>query len=696
MQKEGQGKKKANRLIHEKSPYLLQHAFNPVDWYPWNEEAFSKAKEEDKPVFVSIGYSTCHWCHVMEKESFEDDEVARLMNKAFVCIKIDREERPDLDSVYMTVCQIMGRNCGWPLNIIMTPEKNPFFAASYIPKDSRFGSSGMLDLIPQISQIWKSQRADLENLGKELRQKIESFEKRTPDNELGKNDIQSAYEKLSLRFDAEHGGFGSAPKFPTPHNLLFLLRYWNRSKEKKALDMVLKTLDSMRAGGIFDQIGFGFHRYSTDGQWLVPHFEKMLYDQAMLALAYLEAYQATGSPRFRVTAKEVLDYVLRDMTAPDGGFYSAEDADSEGEEGKFYVWTEEEVRSALPSEESEIATLLFGISLRGNFSERGENPSGKNILHLTTSFAGLAGKLQMPVDVLISKIAQIQRTLLSTREKRVHPERDDKVLTDWNGLMIAALARAGRVLEEKKFLDAAIKATNFVQQKLKTPEGVLWHRYAKGERAIQGFLDDYAFFAWGLVEVYQASLEESFKEEAFSTIGKMIEFFWDEREGGFYFTDKYRPAELPLQKQVYDGALPSGNSVALLDLLIASRLYADPRFEDMASRMSKTFAGEIRESPAAHTFFLAAIDFAIGPTYNVTLVGDQEEKDMKIMLNQLRENYLPHAVLLLKPPERTGLGFEQIGGNATAYICRNKTCFASTNKTDRMLELLEISKNPVQ
>jgi len=407
----------------------------------------------------------------------------------------------------------------------------------------------------------------------------------------------------------------------------------------------------------------------------------------------VEAYQATGSISYKNTAKEVLEYVLRDMTSPEGGFYSAEDADSEGEEGKFYVWTEEEIRRILPSEDAKAALSLFGVASRGNFSETGESPSGRNILHFVRPLEEMASGLQVSTDLLVSKIARIRKALFEAREKRVHPARDEKVLTDWNGLMIAALAKAGRALNEERYLEAAARAANFVRKRLRNSDSVLFHRYAQGERAIQGFLDDYSFFAWGLLEVYQASLEEEFKDTAFATIEKMTELFWDEKEGGFYFTPGKGADYMPKQKQVYDGALPSGNSVALLDLLLASRMSTDSRFENIADRMSKTFAREIRESPVAHTFFLCAVDLAVGPTYNVTVVGDPRNKDVKTMLKAFNDHYLPNAVLSMKSPERPGLGYEQIDGRATAYVCRDKACLAPTNKTDRMLELLEIREN---
>ena len=688
-----QHERKPNRLIHEKSPYLLQHAYNPVDWYPWGDEAFAKAKAEDKPLFVSIGYSTCHWCHVMEQESFEDDEVAQLMNEAFVCIKVDREERPDLDGAYMAVCQMMGRNCGWPLNVIMTPERNVFFAASYIPKSSRFGSAGMMELVPQIKEIWRTRRAELESIGEDLEHRIELFEKRTPAAEPGRDVLDDAFEKLTLRFDTENGGFGTAPKFPSPHNLLFLLRYWNRTGEKNALAMVEKTLRAMRLGGIFDQVGFGFHRYSTDSQWLVPHFEKMLYDQALLALAYTEAYQATSAGKFKVTAKEVLEYVLRELSSPEGAFWSAVDADSEGEEGKFYLWTKKEIEAALPPEDAAFAIRLFGVESAGNFSESGRGRTGKNILHFAKPLEEAALDLGLTVDAMIPRLAKIQKALFTAREKRVHPAVDDKILTDWNGLMIAALATASRVFGETSYLEAATNAATFILEKMRDTNGTLYHRYAKGERAVEGFLDDYAFLAWGLIEVYEASFEDRFLVAALGVTDAMTKRFWDEKDSGFYFSAEGSVEVLPRRKEVYDGAYPSGNSVALLNLLRLSRLTGNSYYEDLASRMIRTFAGEIRESPTAHTFFLCGVDFAVGPAYNVALVGDLSEANMKSMLATLRRHYLPNMVVSLKSPDRAGLGYETIEGKATAYVCRGQSCLPPTNSVEKMLEFLDRERN---
>ena len=503
---------KPNRLINEKSPYLLQHAYNPVDWYPWSQEVLEKAKAEDKPIFLSIGYSSCHWCHVMEEECFEDQQVADLLNQAFVCIKVDREERPDLDAAYMAVCQAMGRSCGWPLNILLTSKLNPFYAASYIPKYSRAGLVGMLDLVPQIMRIWKGQRGQLEVVGADIKSRIEYLEKRTPQESLGKEVLKDAFERLTLDYDKENGGFGSAPKFPTPHKLLFLMRYYAKTQEPKALVMVEQTLRQMRLGGIFDQIGLGFHRYSTDPQWLVPHFEKMLYDQALLTLAYVEAYQVTGAGKFKIVAKETIDYCIRDLSSLFGGFCSAQDADSEGEEGKYYLWTIQEVLDSLEPSDADLAVHLFGLKADGNFP----NSEGKNIPYLAEPLEELASYKGLTLDELIIRLGKIQHTLFEIRKKRVSPAIDDKVLTDWNGLIIAALAKAGNIFNEPKYAQAAIKTADFILNHMRQGDD-LHHRYSKGEAAINGFLDDYAFFTWGLIELYEATFEEKYLQRGYSS-----------------------------------------------------------------------------------------------------------------------------------------------------------------------------------
>ncbi len=685
--------KKPNRLIHEKSPYLLQHANNPVDWHPWSDEAFEKARAEDKPLFVSIGYSTCHWCHVMEQECFDDEQVAQLMNDAFVSIKVDREERPDLDGEYMAVCQAMGRSCGWPLNVIMTPAKVPFYVSSYIPKHSRFGLVGMVDLIPQIVSLWKTRRAELEAVGVDVRTRIDETEKRKAEESVGKEVMDEAYERLKLQFDAEHGGFGGAPKFPTPHNLLFLLRYWRRTGDKDALHMVEKTLASMRFGGIFDQIGFGFHRYSTDSEWLVPHFEKMLYDQALLVIAYVEAFQATGKKEFAITARSIIEYVLRDLSSHEGAFFTAEDADSEGKEGKFYLWTEQEIRDILPQPEAGLAATLFGVETGGNYVDSGERTkNGENILHIAMSPRELALKLGVSVDELDLRIGNIQRALLEARKRRMRPARDDKILTDWNGLMIAAFARAGQVLGEPRYLDVAVRAADFFLTKMLEVDGNLFHRLAKGERAIEGFLDDYAFLTWGLLEIYEAIFDEKYLKAASQLTDEMIARFWDKANGAFFFTKTGSADTLIRRKEVYDGAIPSGNSVALLNLLRLACMGSDiVGYEEKAAQMMRVFAADIRGSPSAHTYFLLGVDFVLGPAYRVTMIGGSNWSSTSIMLEALRARYLPNLCLMLKAPEKAGFGYEVLDGRATAYVCRDKICLPPTNEVSGMLKLLNIS-----
>lgn len=686
-----QSDREPNRLIKEKSPYLLQHAYNPVDWFPWSNEAFEKAKAEDKPLFVSIGYSSCHWCHVMEKECFSDKEVAELMNQAFVCVKVDREERPDIDGAYMAVCQAMGRSCGWPLNVMMTPNKNPFFVASYIPKLSWFGMVGMLELIPQIKELYLTRRSELENLGQEVKRQISTFEKRTQANEIGKDTLDDAYEQLVLRFDPENGGFGQAPKFPSPHNLLFLLRYWNRTKEKNALSMVEKTLQAMRSGGVFDQVGFGFHRYSTDAKWMIPHFEKMLYDQALLALAYIEAYQATGKEQYKLTAQETLEYVLRDLCSPLGGFYSAEDADSEGEEGKFYMWTQAEIKLALQPQDADLAIKFFGVEPKGNYYEQPKGWTGKNILYMPKQLEQFAQELNVPVKELTIRLEEIRKTLFETREKRVRPNKDDKLLVDWNGLMIAALARASQVFSDQKYLQGAVKAADFILEHMIGENGVLYHRFAKSERAIGGFIDDYSYFIFGLVELYEACFSEKYLQASLNLTKSLAERFLDVNDGIFYFTAKSDDETVPRIKQAYDGAVPSGNSVELLNLLRLARLSGETGLEEKAHSLLSAFAAEIQTQPLAHTFMLVGLDFIVGPAFNVVLVGNLDDLDMMLVLEVLRKNYLPNMVVSIWS-EHLLSGYERIDNKATAYVCRGQICMPPTNKVDEMLRLLGLPK----
>ncbi|MEM9776783.1 MAG: thioredoxin domain-containing protein, partial [Chloroflexota bacterium] len=534
-----------NRLINEKSPYLLQHAYNPVDWYPWGDEAFATAAAEDKPVFLSIGYSTCHWCHVMRGESFEDQAVADLMNENFINIKVDREERPDIDSIYMTVAQITGNRGGWPLTIIMTPEQLPFFTATYIPKESRFERTGMLDLVPQVGHAWVNQRpeileyADLVVEALQESQTVQSngFQADGPTNVLDSRTLDTAFIQLDQSFDPVFGGFGAAPKFPSPHNLLFLLRYGQRTGDEKAVEMVEVTLRSMRLGGVYDQIGYGFHRYSTDQRWKLPHFEKMLYDQALLSMAYTETYQITGDEYFKDVADEIFTYVLRDMTEERGGFFSAEDADSEHEEGIFYMWTIEELQALLSLEDADIVIRMSQMTQEGNFlDEASGQPIGKNIIYWDQPPAATANQFGMTEEELDAKLDSIRETLFDVRELRIHPHKDDKILTDWNGLMIASFAKAGRAFHNPEYTQAAQNAADFILATLRDDDGRLLHRYREGEAGIFANVDDYSYLIWGLLELYEATFDLKYLEEAIALQMQLDDLFWAAAEGGYYFT----------------------------------------------------------------------------------------------------------------------------------------------------------------
>lgn len=688
-----------NRLISEKSPYLLQHAYNPVNWYPWGPEAFEAAQKENKPVFLSIGYSACHWCHVMEKESFEDNEVAGLLNEAFIPVKVDREERPDIDTVYMKACQLMTGSGGWPLTIIMTPEKKPFFAGTYLPKESRSGRIGMIDLVPRVKKMWMNQPGDINRLSDELTAALKQEEAGLPGNALDESALQSAYEELCRRFDEQHGGFGVAPKFPAPHNLMFLLRYWKRKKDTMALRMVEHTLQAMRQGGIYDHVGFGFHRYSTDAIWLVPHFEKMLYDQAMLTLAYVDAYLATKKEEYRQTACEICDYVLRDMTGPEGGFYSAEDADSEGVEGKFYVWSYEEIYNMLGPSESGLVIKAFNVEKDGNFIDQpiNERP-GTNILHLGKSLEEIAADLNMTVQNLRGRLNTALKKLFSFREKRIHPGKDDKILTDWNGLMIVALARAAQAFHEPVYATAAERAAVFVLKNLRTPEGRLLHRYRDGEGSLPAHVDDYAFFISGLIELYETVFDIRHLETALELNRDFIRHFWDSDRGGFYFTADDTEEILVRKKEIYDAAVPSGNSAAMLNLLRLGRISGDADLEEKAVKTGRAFANTVSEYPAAYAQLMLAVDFAAGPTCEVVIAGGPQAEDTKAMLQALRSEFLPNKVVLLRPFEQKSPDIDRISGftesygspdgKALAYICRDRNCRLPTSDIARMLEML--------
>jgi len=673
---------KPNRLIGEKSPYLLQHAYNPVDWYPWSEEAFSRAKTEDKPIFLSIGYSTCHWCHVMERESFEDEEVAELLNRDFVAIKVDREERPDIDHIYMEVCQGLTGSGGWPLTIIMTPEKKPFFAATYIPKSNRQGMKGLMAILPQISRLWREERQSVEESGDKIDQWLRR-EEGSATGEVEPEIFDQAFAYFKKAFDPQYGGFGSQPKFPTPHNLYFLLRYYKRSQNPQALEMAEKTLVGMYRGGIYDHIGCGFARYSTDRRWLAPHFEKMLYDNALLALAYLEAYQLTHKELYARVARGIFAYVLRDMTSPEGGFYSAEDADSAGEEGLFYLWTPQEIMAILGEQDGADFCRVYGITDKGNFE-------GRSIANLLES---------LPEEDEIKRLEDWQQRLFQERGKRVHPHKDDKILTAWNGMMIAALAFASRVLDEPIYLGAAEQATEFVLRNLRRDGGRLLARFREGEALYLAYALDYACLIWGLIELYQAGMDPVWLKLALELNKDMIKYFWDEEKGGFYLYGSDAEELLARPKEIYDGAIPSANSVAVLDLLRLARLTGDSALEDKAAQAINCFAGTIQQMPGGYSFFLTALLFQQQLGQEIVIVGDAANTETRAMLKLINQNYLPDSLVVLKDIAQTNGEIERlmpftremrpIDDRVTAYICSGFTCQQPINETEELRAMLQ-------
>ena len=677
--------KQPNRLAQEKSPYLLQHAHNPVDWYPWGEEAFEKAARENKPVFLSIGYSTCHWCHVMEKESFEDENVAMLLNRSFVSIKVDREERPDVDGIYMTACQMLTGSGGWPLTIIMTADKQPFFAGTYFPRESRFGRIGMLDLLPRVETMWEHDRVKIGKLAAEITEQLGQDNEPHPSDPV-ETVFDEAFAQLTQLFDKDSGGFSSAPKFPTAHILLFLLRYEERTGDGEALRMVTGTLDAMRNGGIYDHVGFGFHRYATDSRWLVPHFEKMLYDQAMLCLAYTEAFQVTGNHRYKKTAEEIIAYVLRDMTSPAGGFLCAEDADSEGEEGKFYVWSYDEIIRIFDREAQEFICNSFDIRKQGNFIDpvTGERP-GTNILHQETPLPVLAAAQNLSVQQAEARIEEIRARLFAVRETRVHPHKDDKILTDWNGLMITALARAAKAFQQQAYAAAAAHAADFLLERLRNPDGSLLHRYRQDDAALPAHIDDYAFLISGLLELYEATLESQHLHRALSLNDILIRHYWDHDAGGFFFTADNGEDLLVRKKEVYDSSIPSGNSVALMNLLRLARMTGDNSLEDLAVRSARSFFSSVRQAPSAHAYFLCALDYYFGPAYKVVIAGRPGSADAQEMLRTLQTSFLPHVTVQFRPHDDSASG---ISDRATAYVCRDYHCLPPTTDPEAMLALL--------
>ena len=691
-----------NRLIDESSPYLLQHATNPVDWYPWGKEAFEKAERENKPVFLSIGYSTCHWCHVMEKESFADPEVAALLNKHFVSVKVDREERPDIDRVYMTVTQALSGRGGWPNNVFLTPDKKPFYAGTYFPKNGRWNITGLMELLPKIVEIWQNDRQKILDSADRITARLTEEDDSETGPPLDREIIKKARDMLVESYDPEHGGFKPAPKFPIPHKLTFLIRHHHYSADEKALAMAENTLTRMRFGGIFDQIGFGFHRYSTDAQWLVPHFEKMLYDQALLAMAYTEAYQATGKQFYARTVREILTYILREMTSPEGGFFSAEDADSEGVEGKFYLWTTAEIEKILGGAESKEFKQVYNLKEKGNFtSPEAEHASGENILHLTQLPETFAAQRDESAKIWLHRLESGRQRLFEVRKKRVHPFKDDKILTDWNGLMIAALAKSGRVLNEPKYIATAEKAAGFLLRHLQDKNGRLVKRYRQGKSGLPAHLDDFAFVVWGLIELFQTTHHSEYLGEATRLNDLMLKLFWDAQKGGLFMTASDSEKLLMRNKQIHDGAVPSGNSVALFNLLRLGHITGNTNYLEKAEALTRAFSGQVERYPPGYAHMMMALEYAFNPNYEVVISGRPEAADTKAMLEALRRTFIPGKVVILRPAEGTEAAeiirmapytefMVPRDGMATAYVCTNFVCQLPTTDVSQMLANLKM------
>ncbi|MCA9521565.1 MAG: thioredoxin domain-containing protein [Myxococcales bacterium] len=688
-----------NRLGEEKSPYLLQHAHNPVDWYPWCDEAFEKARREDKPIFLSIGYSTCHWCHVMERESFEDREVARLLNERFLCVKVDREERPEIDAIYMTACQLATGGGGWPLTIVMTPDGQPFFAGTYFPKTGRFGRPGMLELLPKLDEHWVKRRNELLESAGEFTEALMRHTTVAPGEAPDLSICDAGYAQLSDRFDPRHGGLSGRMKFPTPHNYTFLLRYHARTGQAQARRIVEKTLDAMRAGGIYDHIGFGFHRYATDAEWLVPHFEKMLYDQAQLLILYTEAWQLLGKSEYEQTAREIADYVRRVLTDEGGAFYSAEDADSEGVEGKFYLWNEAELHELFDEGDAGFVAALFGFEPDGNFRDEATGrKTSDNIPFLPHSIGSFAAAHGFSTSDVRQRWEKLRSRLFAVREERVHPYKDDKILTDWNGLMIGALARAGRAFGDATMLQAARRASDFIFSEL-FRDGRLLHRYRDGDAALQATIGDYAFMAFASLELFLSGGVEEDLARALSLVHTAYDHFGDRVNGGFFTTANDHERLILRQKEIYDGAIPSGNAILAETMLRLSRICGDGELERRARDTLVAFSDAIRRLPLGHTVSLQAIEEAYGRAIEIVVVGDPGDPATRALYREVERRFLPHALLLRvdpeRPPQTSALcwlaNYPLVEGKAAAYVCRERACQAPVVDPEALGRSLELT-----
>ncbi len=676
-----------NHLIHETSPYLLQHAHNPVDWYPWGEEALQRAKDEDKPIFLSIGYSACHWCHVMAHESFENEAIAAVMNEHFINVKVDREERPDLDEIYMNAVIALSGSGGWPMSVFLTPDLKPFYGGTYYPPDDRYGRAGFPTVLKGVADAWENRREEVLQGAGQLTAHITQQMSTAPaaEGELTQALLDGAIKQLHASYDAEEGGWGHAPKFPSSASIHFALRAWNRSGDPATLAMATKTLDAMARGGMYDQLGGGFHRYSVDGQWLVPHFEKMLYDNAQLAPAYMEAWQATQNPYYRRIAIEILDYELRDMRDERGAFHSAEDADSEGEEGKFYIWTKGEIVAALGEADAAIFCAYYNVKDGGNFSSHEYYHAGQNILHMTQSAAAIAADLGMDEAALEKRMAPLRAQLLAIRAKRVRPGLDDKVLTAWNAMMITALARGARVLDEPRYATAAVEAGTFLLMHMLREDGTLLRTHRHGESRLPGYLDDYASTANAFVDLYETTFDLKWLAAADRIVQSMHARFWDETTGNYFYTGEDHQNLIVRTKPTYDGAEPSGNATAAMALLRLSKLIDNREYHERAGRILAASRGEMSRAPQGYLRMLLATDFLLHPPREIAVAGALDDPATQALLRALHATFVPNQVLAHIDPGADDAADriarvpllahkERVGGKPAAYVCKNFTC----------------------
>ncbi len=688
-----------NRLGGEKSPYLQQHAGTPVDWYPWGEEAFRKAQAESRPVFLSIGYSTCHWCHVMARESFQDVDVARILNQHFIPVKLDREERPDIDNYYMQAVMLLAGNGGWPMNLFLTPDGRPFFAGTYFALDRQGGRPGFKEVLLSVKEVWEKERGKVDQTADKIMALLKEARPSPEPSPVEASLLQKVFQSMESHFDRKNGGFGIRPKFPQPHSLSFLLRYWSRSRNQEALFMVNRTLQALSRGGIRDHLRGGFHRYSVDQFWQLPHFEKMLCDQALLTVAYLETYQVTGQMDYKRVAEETIEYVLGNLHDEGGGFYSAEDADSLPrrdasasppvdvlEEGAYYLWDVHEIDSCLSKEEKEIFAYYYGIKTSGNIRSgpKGAFPQ-KNILMIEQDLLQTARHFRKRPEEIEECLCLARKRLRGAQAQRPRPHRDDKILADWNGLMMAALSLGARVLNKPQYARSAEQTADFLLKNLVRDDGRLFHRYRDQEAAVLGMLDDYAFFIYGLIELYQATFKVEYLQKAHMLTESMIELFEDPSEGGFFLTGQDDPQIIDRQKYIYSGALPSGNALAAWDLIRLSQFTGQTEWYAKAEKLCRFFSSVIQEAPATYPQLLVACDLLLGPRQEIIFIGRQENPEVQAMLDHLNQSFAPHAVVSLVPPcagETEKQEFLKAFFYAkkhkqacpAVYICQQETC----------------------